>query len=149
MEGLCIVLRRFAYPNRWTDLESIFGLSAPYLSAVAGVVTKLIIENKGHLLKNLDNLNWLTPNRLDYYCQVVRAKGCPLDNCWGFIDGTARPICRPGENQQEFFSGHKRYHCVKYQSVVAPDGIIVSLFGAFPGRRHDGGSFHVYFYLAQ
>ncbi|KAG5884470.1 hypothetical protein JTB14_019008 [Gonioctena quinquepunctata] len=32
---------------------------------------------------------------------------------------------------------HKRFHCVKCQSLLCPDGILVSLLGAFPGRRHD------------
>lgn len=30
---------------------------------------------------------------------------------------------------------------MKYQSVVCPDGLTVSLIGAFPGRRHDAGIF--------
>ncbi|KAJ8915566.1 hypothetical protein NQ315_012451 [Exocentrus adspersus] len=67
--------------------------------------------------------------------------GVPLQNCWGFIDGTARPICRPSHNQEQYFSGHKRQHCIKYQSIICPDGIIVSLLGAYVGRRHDAGIF--------
>ncbi|KAJ8931479.1 hypothetical protein NQ314_015600 [Rhamnusium bicolor] len=35
----------------------------------------------------------------------------------------------------------KRFHCVKYQSVICPDGIVISLKGAYPGRRHDSGIF--------
>ena len=30
-------------------------------------------------------------------------------------------------------------HCVKYQSVLCPDGLLVNLKGAYPGRRHDSG----------
>lgn len=67
--------------------------------------------------------------------------GCPFGNCWGFIDGTARAICRPTVNQQLYYSGHKKMHCVKYQSVLCPDGIIISLKGAYEGRRHDAGMF--------
>lgn len=32
-------------------------------------------------------------------------------------------------------------HCVKYQSVITPDGIIISLKGAYEGRRDDAGIF--------
>jgi len=64
-----------------------------------------------------------------------------VQNCWGFIDGTARTICRPSINQQEYYSAHKRQHCLKYQSVLCPDGIIVSLHGPYSGRRHDAGMF--------
>lgn len=73
--------------------------------------------------------------------QAVEAKGGAVTNCWGFIDGTARQICRPSINQEEYYSGHKRHHCVKFQSVICPDGIIASLKGAYPGRRHDAGIF--------
>jgi hypothetical protein len=44
-------------------------------------------------------------------------------------------------DQEEYFSVHKRHHCVKYQSVLCPDGIIASLVGPYPGRRHDAGIF--------
>lgn len=73
--------------------------------------------------------------------QAVEAKGGALNNCWGFIDGTARPICRPIVEQEEHYSGHKRQHCLKFQSVICPDGIIASLKGPYPGRRHDAGVF--------
>ena len=55
-------------------------------------------------------------------------KGAPLNNCWGFIDGTVRPICRPGENQRTLYNGHKKVHALKYQSVVAANGLIANLF---------------------
>lgn len=51
------------------------------------------------------------------------------------------PICRPSENQQLYYSGHKKVHCVKHQSLVGPNGKIVSLKGAYPGHRHDAGIF--------
>lgn len=64
-----------------------------------------------------------------------------MNNCWAFIDGTVRPICRPIINQRQYYSGHKKVHCVKYQSLICPDGIIISLKGAYPGFRHDAGIF--------
>lgn len=67
--------------------------------------------------------------------------GAAIPNCWAFIDGTAREMCRPGIDQEEYYSGHKRSHCLKYQSVLTPDGIIINLMGPWPGRRHDAGIF--------
>lgn len=32
-------------------------------------------------------------------------------------------------------------HCVKYQSVLTPDGLIINLNGAYPGRFHDAAIF--------
>ncbi|KAF2881880.1 hypothetical protein ILUMI_24296 [Ignelater luminosus] len=121
LEALCICLRRLVYPNRLADLEPLFGLSALYLSVIANTV--------------------LTYEKSEQYSQAITNRNAPLTTCWGFIDGTARPICRPSLQQQEYFSGHKRTHCVKYQSAVSPDGIICSLKGAYPETRHDAGIF--------
>ena len=60
-----------------------------------------------------------------------------MDNCWGFIDGTVRPICRPSRNQRVVYNGHKRVHAIQFQSVVAPNGLIANLYGPVEGRRHD------------
>lgn len=137
--GLCMLLRRLSYPNRLSDIEPLFGLSSPYISTICNHVMRLIVQNKGNLLFDLNNIHWLTEQRLNLYAKSIVSKGSPIHNCWGFIDGTPRAICRPAQDQQEYFSGHKRFHCLKYQSVVCPDGIITSLLGPFKGNRHDAG----------
>jgi nuclease HARBI1 len=71
------------------------------------------------------------------FADAVAARGAPLPNCVGFIDGTVRAICRPARNQRASYNGHHRVHALKYQSVVTPDGIIAHLAGPFVGRRHD------------
>ena len=50
-----------------------------------------------------------------------------------------RPVCRPGLNQRVLYNGHKIVHAIKFQSVVAPNGLIANLFGPVEGRRHDSG----------
>ena len=64
-----------------------------------------------HLLDSLD-LVWLDH---ELFSQVINDKGVPLNQCWSFIDGTARPIARPIRNQRIMFSGHKRTHCLEFQ----------------------------------
>ena len=58
------------------------------------------------------NLVWLDHKA---FSDAVFAKGAALDNCWGFIDGTVRPIARPSRSQAVMFSGHKCIHCIKFQ----------------------------------
>ena len=43
------------------------------------------------------------------YAVTVSNKGAALDNCWGFIDKTERPVWRLGSNQCVLYNGHKRY----------------------------------------
>ena len=73
------------------------------------------------------------------YADALYLSGAALENCWGFIDGTVRPVCRPGENQRAIYNGHKRVHSVKFQSVALPNGLVGHLYGPVEGRRHDSG----------
>ena len=66
---------------------------------------------------------------LEQVALAIHQKGAALDNCWGFVDGTIRPIYRPGENRRVVYNGHKRVHCLRFQSVVPPNGMIANLFG--------------------
>ena len=59
---------------------------------------------------------------LQTYADAVSAQGAPLSNCFGFIDGTFRPICRPVELQEMVYN-------VKIQSLTVPSGLIANLFG--------------------
>ena len=38
----------------------------------------------------------------------------------------------------QFYNGHKRVHAIKFQSLLVPNGLIISLHGPVVGRRHDG-----------
>ena len=49
--------------------------------------------------------NHLNPLELEKYAEAVFNKGAPLSNCFGFVDGTVRPITRPGENQRLLYNG--------------------------------------------
>lgn len=135
-EALCMLLRRFAYPCRYEDLVSRFARPVPQLSMVVSEMMDFIFARYGHLLSSF-NQPWLSPANLVNFSELIHRKGAALDNCWGFIDGTVRPVCRPGVNQRVLYNGHKRVHAIKFQSVVAPNGLIANLFGPVEGRRHD------------
>ena len=82
-----------------------------------------IYDRFHHLLDSLD-LVWLDP---EAFAEAVHEKGAPLTGCWGFIDGTPRPIARPVRNQRIMFSGHKRTHCLKFQ-VLKLQGIKIARY---------------------
>ena len=133
LEGLLMFLKRFSYPCRLSDMIPRFGRSVPEMSLILSEVTEHIVGTHGHLLERLDQ-PWLQPLKLENYAQAISRKGAALDNCWGFIDGTVRPISRPGEHQRTMYNGHKRIHAIKFQSVVTPDGMIANLYG--PVGKH-------------
>ena len=75
------------------------------------------------------NLDILDHDHLETYAAAITSRGSPLDNCFGFIDGTVRPIARPGENQRILYNGNKRVHAIKFQSLVSPNGLIGNMYG--------------------
>jgi nuclease HARBI1 len=54
-----------------------------------------------------------------------------------FMDGTLQKTCRPKHNQKVCYSGHKRHHGLKYQSLYTPDGMYMDVYGPITGSRHD------------
>ena len=79
----------------------------------------------------------LQPEKLQEYAEAIHRLGAPLPNCFGFVDGTLRPVARPCQNQRVLYNGHKRTHGIKFQSVVIPNGMIANMNGPYEGRRHD------------
>ena len=80
------------------------------------------------------NQPWLSPDDiLESFATAIYRKGAPLSNYWGFIDGTVRPVYRPSLNQRILYNGNKRVHSIKFQSVIAPNGLIANLFGPVKG----------------
>ena len=127
LEALCIL----AFPVRYCDMVPRFGRSVPDLCKITHVVLNHIFELHRRRIEN-SNHSWLQRNNLAEYAAAIYNKGAPLNNCFGFMDKTVRPICRPGENQRVVYNGHKRVHrrhSLKFQSVVLPNGLIGNLAG--------------------
>ena len=128
LEGLCILLRRMSFPCRYSDMLARFGRPVPELSMISNTVMNYIYDIHGHKLCQW-NHDILNPGYFDTYTDAISNKGAALQNCFGFIDGTIRPICRPSQEQRIMFYGHKRVHSLKFQSVTLPNGLIANLFG--------------------
>lgn len=71
---------------------------------------------------------------------MVYDKDVPLDNYWGFIDGTVLSTSRPNIRQIFSYNYHKRYYALKFQSVVATNGFIANLYGSVEGKRQNSGT---------
>ena len=128
LEGLCILPRRLAYPCRYSDLLQRFSRPVPELSIIGNTVKNYVYENHHQTLTNWNQTS-LNPAKLEEYAQAISDRGAALKSCFGFIDGTVRPICRPDQNQRVVYDGHKKVHGLKFQSVSLPDGMLANLYG--------------------
>ena len=138
IEALCVFLKRFAYPCRYSDLFPRFARDIAQICLISNYIMNYVYNQPHTLLHDLYQ-PWLSRECLKNYAAAIHSKGAALTNCWGFVDGTVRPVCRPRQNQRTLYNGHKRVHSTKFQSVVAPNGMIANLFGPVEGKRHDSG----------
>ena len=135
VEALLMLLYRLSYSGTWGRARRHFGRSRSAMSEIVHYVLIFLRERWGHLL--LLPPHYREPAVLRRHADAVYAKGCPLSNVAVFIDATIRRVCRPSVGQQAAYSGYRKYHAVKYQNLVAPDGLIVHQFGPVEGRRSD------------
>ena len=136
IEGLCIFLKRVAYPCRYTDMVPHFGRNPTELCLIFNQVLDHVYDTHQHRMQSWNQF-FLQPNMLREYADAIERKGAPLTNCFGFVDGTVLRICRPTANQRVVYNGHKRVHGIKFQSVALPNGLIGNFDGPYEGRRHD------------
>ena len=129
MEGLYMLLKRFAYPCTYGDTILLFGRPVRVICMITKHILDFNYSNHSQLLIEWNN-NLLSPNLLDVSANAVHRKGAALQGCFGFIDGTARPVTKVGVNQRIVYSGHKRVHSLKFQSVVIPNGMIAHLLAS-------------------
>ena len=107
---------------------STFGRSVAELIMISNKVTEWMYNVHGDRITEWNHFI-MSPNLLQTYSEAIHDKGTSLDNCFGFIDGTVRPISKQGVNQRAVYNGHERVHALKFQSLALPNGLIDHLFG--------------------
>ena len=129
---LCLCMK-YAWPTRLGTMTQMFGKSTSWLSRITKALRTLLF-NRFH--RGLRNPRLLTAEELKTFAAAVE-KISGVDVCFGFLDGTVRPVCKPQDAQAEFYTGKDRVHALKYQILSTPDGMIRHIDGPWPGRRHD------------
>lgn len=133
----CIMFQRLSNASRWSDLEKRFGLFSSQMCEIFYEMIERFVQSFGYAL----HLNGqLLRRRAEMYAESIRNAGAPLHRCVGFIDCTKVRMQRPGGHgslQRSVYSGHKRMHCLIYQTLTTPDGLMFALYGPEEGRRHD------------
>eukprot|EP00327_Prymnesium_parvum_P030567 CAMPEP_0195565352 /NCGR_PEP_ID=MMETSP0814-20130614/406_1 /TAXON_ID=97485 /ORGANISM="Prymnesium parvum, Strain Texoma1" /LENGTH=324 /DNA_ID=CAMNT_0040700345 /DNA_START=52 /DNA_END=1024 /DNA_ORIENTATION=- len=134
-EAVLLLLRRFRSTDPLCNLTKEAGRSVSAISEIVRYMVEHITSRFSHLIDERSLSGWASA--FSAFSQAFRSQGVPIDHLIGFIDGKLWPVCRPGRYQQVMYSGHKRVHGVKMQSVVFPNGLLVYPFGPCNGSRHD------------
>jgi hypothetical protein len=136
--AFCMVLYKLSAPRRLCDLRDKFGGTKQRCGRIVNHVICFLFLRFRSKMAGLD-LQRMNDAYMQELCSVHFQKNQVMENIWGFIDGTVRPCCRPVRFQEALYNGHKKTHAIKFQSVVAWDGIICHLNGPWVGCRHDSG----------
>ena len=82
IEGLCILLKRVAYPCRYSDMIHRFARPVPVLSMVTNKVLNHLYQIHGHRLTQWND-TILPPKALEQYTEEFIIK---MHHCFGSID---------------------------------------------------------------
>jgi len=159
-EALLILLQRLAFPTRFLDMVSIYNRDTTALSKIFCWMNNYIRNRFGYLITN----NWeYWKNDFEEFSECIRKKVVEKSEgaidypegsylVFSFIDDTTIRTCRPGggpaeegENaerysmllQEAFYSGYKKHHGIKFQTVELPNGMCGDLFGPKSYRDSD------------
>ena len=132
--GMLLLMYRMAHTTRiHPEMESYFGMRRSHIGFVIDTFSDALCSVAISYLSNPLLLSF----RFPLYADSIHQKCGLLDCIWGFIDGTVRQTCRPKYFQKRNYSGHKRFHGLKFQSIVTPDGFYGHFYGPTNGNRHD------------
>ena len=163
-EILMVSLVRLSYPHRWEDVERIFiGIKRWKLQCLFYWFLDYMVENWSYLI--LNNREFWTP-LMPVMARAIEDKLATLPNpdyrlffpeevpftIFGFIDNTMHAMCRPGGGsvtggvqaervsklvQQAWWTGWKKLHGLKMQTVFLPNGMDFEVWGPVSCRHND------------
>ena len=81
---------------------------------------------------------WLHTEELWYYAHAITCCNEHHNHVNNiFIDGVIQKITHPLKYQCELYNGWKHCNCIKFQGLMAPDGIMIHLGEPFMAKYHD------------
>ena len=100
LEALLLVLRRLSSTCRYVDLAMEFDLLPHFQSMVFNGLCLHLFEKIGPHIRRIDH-TWMTDrNKLENYARALSEAGCPLENTFGWADGSHIPVCKPVRGQR-------------------------------------------------
>jgi nuclease HARBI1 len=128
IEALALLCARFRSSGEIHELSIKYNRAQSAISEIVKELSTYLDETWKHLL-DFDHQHLLSTANLAHYARAIHQAGAPLHTIWSFIDCTLRQMCRPSQWQRQAYSGHKKYHCLKFQALSLPNGLFGHLFG--------------------
>lgn len=136
LEAFCLLLARFRSAGDLYTLTTQYDRAQSAILSIINYLVEILDETWEHVL-GCDDTFLLRPSELACYADAIHNRGAPLHHVFGFIDCTIRRIARPTWHQLQAYNGYKKFHALKFQALMLPNGILGHLYGAFEGRHND------------
>ena len=106
------------------------------ISQIVNETASFINTCWGHLLR-WESEGLLSPGRLQIYAHMLHNFGAPTQSIFRFINCTICQTCCPVRQQELAYTGYKKFHGMKFQGVVTPDGLFAHLNGPYRAPQND------------
>ena len=144
LEGLLLLHARLGSSGKWADLrdrEPFTSVprsqwSTGKMSAVFTTVSKWVDHHHGSTA--MWSNSTFSPARAHVLSAHLQAKGCPLPTVIGFVDGTCRPTCRPGDGQRAVYNGYVRCPFSSSSSPAVYNGYVRPFSSFSPPAVYNG-----------
>jgi hypothetical protein len=135
MEAFCLLSCHLSYPNRWFDLSRQFCQHERSLCRIFYFMMHIVLSK---IQRNL-LFFYPTGEELQEFANAFASHGvADTIKFWALIDVKKHQIIKPTMKQRVMYSGHKRIHCIKYQTLEVPNGLILHCTVGDDGHRGDG-----------
>lgn len=89
IETLCILLKRLAFPTRFSDMTPMFGKNMTETCVIYNKTIDHIYVQHAHRLNDW-NQPMQDPAQLELYADAIYQKGPPLRTYFGFVDDSQK-----------------------------------------------------------
>lgn len=126
---LLMMLCYLKYNENWRILARNFGINKSYAFGIVYTTIKRtvgILEEKYIKWKSVEDRLTHTNDKFEDYPLLL-----------GSVDATVQRIQKPSQNQEEYYSGKHKCHCIKVQAFVSPEGLLMNHSKLVKGAVHD------------
>src|SRR5882724_4331612 len=138
IEAMGLICARLHSPEDQWSLSTKYARPQSAISEITNETASYINTRWAHLLF-WDDHSVVSPEALHKYADALTDFRAPTSSVSLFIDCTIHQKCHPSIFQELVYTGYKKYHGMKFQGLVAPNGLLVHLDGPYRAPQNHVG----------